>query len=77
MTVGRLFVVLAGATVLLFSFSAMWKQRLQGGQSTVQGWGIVHAPDFPPGGTWLNTDRPLSLKALRGKFVLLDFWTFC
>jgi len=38
---------------------------------------MVHAPDFPQGLTWLNTDRPLSVKALRGKVVLLDFWTYC
>lgn len=33
------------------------------------------APDFPATLEWLNTDRPLSLKDLRGKIVLLDFWT--
>lgn len=25
---------------------------------------------------WLNTDGPLSLAALRGKVVLVEFWTF-
>ncbi|HEY6331295.1 MAG TPA: thioredoxin-like domain-containing protein [Blastocatellia bacterium] len=39
--------------------------------------GKVNAPDFPAGLQWLNTDRPLSLHELRGKVVLLDFWTFC
>ena len=39
--------------------------------------GAVHAPDFPPGLEWVNTDRPPSLALLRGKVVLLDFWTFC
>ncbi len=39
--------------------------------------GAVNAPDFPAGLAWLNTERPLSLKDLRGKIVLLDFWTFC
>jgi len=34
------------------------------------------APEFPKGAAWLNTDKPLSLKALRGKVVLLDFWTY-
>ncbi|MFQ5959952.1 MAG: hypothetical protein ACE5MG_01055 [Candidatus Methylomirabilales bacterium] len=37
----------------------------------------IRAPDFPPDLEWLNTDRPLSLKELRGKVVLLDFWTYC
>jgi len=39
--------------------------------------GQVHAPDFPTGLEWLNTDHPLSLGGFKGKFVLLDFWTFC
>ncbi|HWQ34769.1 MAG TPA: thioredoxin-like domain-containing protein [Blastocatellia bacterium] len=39
--------------------------------------GNVNAPDFPSGMEWLNTDRPISLRDLRGKIVLLDFWTYC
>ncbi|MBI2877576.1 MAG: hypothetical protein HYY20_11915 [Candidatus Tectomicrobia bacterium] len=38
--------------------------------------GTIRAPDFPPGLAWLNTDHPLSLQELRGKLVLLDFWTY-
>lgn len=38
---------------------------------------IVPAPDFPPGLEWLNVDRPLALADLRGKLVLLEFWTSC
>ncbi len=34
------------------------------------------APEFPPNLDWLNTDRPLSLAQLKGKIVLLDFWTY-
>ncbi|MFN3652181.1 MAG: thioredoxin-like domain-containing protein [Armatimonadota bacterium] len=39
--------------------------------------GKVRAPEFPAGLEWLNVDRPLSLRDLRGKVVILDFWTFC
>ena len=38
--------------------------------------GLVNAPDFPAGLEWVNTNRPISLRELRGKLVLLDFWTF-
>ncbi|WP_420643685.1 thioredoxin-like domain-containing protein [Candidatus Leptofilum sp.] len=38
--------------------------------------GTVPAPDFAPGLDWLNVERPLSLSELRGKIVLLDFWTY-
>ena len=37
----------------------------------------VNAPEFPEGLEWLNTDRPLRMKDLRGKIVMLDFWTYC
>jgi thiol-disulfide isomerase/thioredoxin len=35
----------------------------------------VHAPEFVSG-DWFNTGTPLTLHDLRGRFVLLDFWTF-
>lgn len=38
--------------------------------------GKVRAPELNGGKSWLNTDKPLSLQALRGKVVLLDFWTY-
>jgi thiol-disulfide isomerase/thioredoxin len=36
----------------------------------------VRAPELRGRG-WLNTAAPLSLVDLRGRFVVLDFWTFC
>lgn len=36
------------------------------------------APELVGGIAWLNTDKPFKIhEDLRGKFVLLDFWTFC
>jgi len=36
----------------------------------------VRAPEITGGRGWLNTDKPLSIAALKGRFVLLDFWTY-
>ena len=34
----------------------------------------TRAPELH-GSAWFNTERPLTLADLRGKLVLLDFWT--
>jgi DNA-binding beta-propeller fold protein YncE len=40
--------------------------------------GITRAPEFDHAElTWFNLVRPLSLADLRGRLVILDFWTFC
>ena len=36
----------------------------------------IRAPELNGARGWLNTDRPLTLSALKGKVVLLDFWTY-
>ena len=36
----------------------------------------VRAPEIQGGRGWLNTDKPLTIAALKGKVVLLDFWTY-
>ena len=35
------------------------------------------APELTGGTDWLNTPKPILLKNLKGKVVLLDFWTLC
>ncbi len=37
----------------------------------------IKAPPLDGGVSWINTGGPLDLKSLRGKFVVLDFWTYC
>jgi hypothetical protein len=34
------------------------------------------APDFPDGLEWINARRPLTIADLRGRVVILDFWTY-
>src|SRR5467141_3494627 len=36
----------------------------------------TRAPELTGARGWLNTDKPLTLSALKGKVVLLDFWTY-
>ncbi len=35
----------------------------------------IHATEFPRGRKWIN-GNPMTLKSLKGKVVLLDFWTY-
>jgi thiol-disulfide isomerase/thioredoxin len=43
---------------------------------SVNAQGKVRAPELTGARSWLNTDKPLSIAGLRGKVVLLDFWTY-
>jgi thiol-disulfide isomerase/thioredoxin len=36
----------------------------------------IRAPELSQSLPWLNRDRPLFLKELRGQIVILDFWTY-
>jgi thiol-disulfide isomerase/thioredoxin len=44
--------------------------------TTSQNSSPVRAPELSGAIAWLNVPAPLTLKALRGKVVLLDFWTY-
>ncbi len=48
----------------------------RGVSMSVQDRARVRAPEIQGGSGWLNTDKPLSIAALKGKVVLLDFWTY-
>jgi len=37
----------------------------------------IPAPELSGGIAWLNTAKPITMKELRGKVVILDFWTLC
>lgn len=37
----------------------------------------IRAPELPQNYVWLNTDKPFSLKQLKGRIVILDFFTYC
>jgi len=37
----------------------------------------TQAPGFEGAVDWINTGGPIEVEDLRGKFVILDFWTYC
>ncbi|MCF4968395.1 thioredoxin-like domain-containing protein, partial [Nostoc sp. CMAA1605] len=37
----------------------------------------VRSPELPQNFIWFNTEQPILLKKLRGRVVILDFWTYC
>lgn len=82
MSIMRSILILAGAVTLLAAACTGGAISGPAGSSSIpsttrlSGAGTTPAPDFPDGLDWLNVDRPLDLDALRGKVVLLDFWTY-
>jgi DNA-binding beta-propeller fold protein YncE len=73
--------VTAGIMALVLTCWMGGSVAIQEGSVTAETHTLPHmalalAPEFPSGMQWLNSDRPLTLRELRGKVVLLDFWTY-
>jgi DNA-binding beta-propeller fold protein YncE len=64
-------------SIFLITSISCSQKRDERENSDLKYFGKITAPDFPKGAEWLNTDKPISLKDLRGKLALLDFWTYC
>src|SRR6266480_3763199 len=69
-----LILILSPALGIDRAFKARASQ--EGLEMAIQDGDRIHAPELSGGRGWLNTDKPLSLSALKGKVVLLDFWTY-
>jgi DNA-binding beta-propeller fold protein YncE len=65
-----------GFLVLIFIFSGFSIGAKPLFSSAMKFQAKVRAPELTGDKGWLNTDKPLSLAGLKGKVVLLDFWTY-
>ena len=45
-------------------------------EATIRKVGRDQAPELNGAAAWINVDKPLTIADLKGKVVLLDFWTF-
>ncbi|HEY1773826.1 MAG TPA: thioredoxin-like domain-containing protein [Gammaproteobacteria bacterium] len=70
--------LVAGAILAAFRFTGSSAPLLAAAAGMPDQYlGTTPAPDFPAGLDWINTGgKPISIKELKGKVVLLDFWTY-
>src|SRR5262245_58079878 len=68
-----LYGLLAGGLVLatFLKREAVFENRVEAQRPKIA------APELEGGVSWLNTAGPLRIRDLRGKIVVLDFWTYC
>ncbi|MCF6149085.1 MAG: redoxin domain-containing protein [Candidatus Kuenenia sp.] len=64
----------AGTTVFSFLIITLLFFGIKFGAAAQK---VVPAPEFSDGTAWFNVAEPLSMKDLKGKVVLIDFWTYC
>lgn len=70
---GVIATVIAAVAVLLAGPCQAWAQQRHEHPFPRR----IKSPELAPGLPWINTNKPVSLADLKGKFVLLDFWTYC
>jgi thiol-disulfide isomerase/thioredoxin len=69
-------VLALGASAVIAQDGGTPQPEGEGGEVEYTWAGDVAAPDFAAGADWINVSEPLSITDLRGKIVLLDFWTY-
>src|SRR2546423_9298866 len=76
MRLKKISIVFVLAALALAGARSVVSQTEQGDEMSSRERGRVRAPELTGGRGWLNTDKPLTIAGLRGKVVLLDFWTY-
>jgi thiol-disulfide isomerase/thioredoxin len=72
--------VLASVAVAVVAACFVYMMTMGGDTSSALAQGAKERPEAPElvgGVDWLNTEKPLTLKELKGRIVVLDFWTLC
>ena len=72
----RVLLSVVSLCLLLLSAGVRAQEEKGGDDVSARERGRVRAPELEGGRGWLNTEKPLSIAGLRGKVVLLDFWTY-
>src|SRR5437667_597424 len=71
-----LWLMLILSPALSFEAASKVRDSQEGFEMATQDGARMRAPELNGARGWLNTDKPLTLSALKGKVVLLDFWTY-
>jgi hypothetical protein len=66
---------LASRSLMGFALAAL--VVLGSGRASAQVDKRIRAPELDGGTGWIGTDENITLKSLRGKVVVFDFWTLC